>query len=183
MDFPTHGANYTPPAQNNKSRGARAGTLWRDLKTAVRGSQEDFTEGGLGRAILLLSVPMILEMVMESVFAVVDIFFVSKLGPGAVATVGVTESVLTIVYAIAIGFSMGATALVARRIGEKQPVDAALAAFQAICVGLTASIPIAAIGIFFAPELLGIMGMDPHRCFCDKLQRCCRSIVVNVAVC
>ena len=81
--------------------------LWRDVVLAIRGSEQDFTEGALGRAILLLSIPMILEMVMESVFAVVDIYFVSKLGPDAVATVGVTESLLTLVYAVAMGLSMG----------------------------------------------------------------------------
>lgn len=151
-----------------ESRGARMRLLWSDLQAAVRGSEEDFTEGGLGRAILLLSIPMILEMTMESVFAVVDIFFVSKLGPGAVATVGVTESVLTIVYAVAVGFSMGATALVARRVGEKRAVDAAVAAVQAVAVGVTASIPVAAVGIFFAPELLGAMGMEP-----DIIQEYC----------
>lgn len=128
---------------------------------AVRGSEQDFTEGNLGRAILLLSVPMVLEMVMESVFAVVDIFFVSKLGPDAVATVGVTESLLTLVYAGAMGLSMGTTALVARRIGEKRPREAALSAVQAISVGALASLPVAAAGILFAPRMLTAMGMDP----------------------
>jgi putative MATE family efflux protein len=135
--------------------------LLRDVVLAVRGSDQDFTKGGLGRAILLLSIPMVLEMVMESVFAVVDIFFVSKLGPDAVATVGVTESLLTLVYAISIGLSMGTTALVARRIGEKRPREASVAAVQAIAVGVLASLPVAAIGILFAPKLLLAMGMDP----------------------
>jgi putative MATE family efflux protein len=135
--------------------------LWRDVVLGVRGSEQDFTEGGLGRAILLLSIPMVLEMVMESVFAIVDIFFVSKLGPDAVATVGVTESLLTLVYAVSIGFSMGTTALVARRIGEKRPREAALTAVQAIAVGVFASLPLAIAGIFFAPQLLTAMGMEP----------------------
>jgi putative MATE family efflux protein len=134
--------------------------LWSDFKMAVRGNQEDFTEGRLGRAILILSVPMVLEMLMESVFAVVDIFFVSRLGPNAVATVGVTESMLTLVYAVAVGFSMGATAMVARRVGEKRRDDAAVAAVQAIVVGVIASLPVAIAGILLAPELLGVMGMD-----------------------
>jgi putative MATE family efflux protein len=129
---------------------------------AVRGSDEDYTTGGLGRAILLLSIPMILEMVLESVFAVVDIFFVSKLGPEAVATVGVSESLLTLVYALAIGFSLGTTAMVARRIGEKRPDAAAVAAVQAITVGIIASLPVAGAGIFFAPGLLKLMGMAPE---------------------
>jgi len=104
---------------------------------------------------------MVLEMTMESVFAVVDIFFVSKLGPDAVATVGVTESVLTLVYAVAVGLSMGTTAIVARRIGEKRPEEAAVAAVQAIAVGFVASLPVAILGLLFAPELLTLMGMDP----------------------
>ena len=136
--------------------------LWHDIVLAVRGSDEDFTAGGLGRAILLLSIPMILEMVLESVFAVVDIFFVSRLGLGAVATVGVSESLLTLVYAVAVGFSMGTTAIVARRIGEKRPDAAAVAAVQAIIVGIIASLPVALAGIFFAPRLLTLMGMAPE---------------------
>jgi putative MATE family efflux protein len=135
--------------------------LWKDVVLAVRGTQEDFTEGRLGRAVLLLSVPMILEMVLESVFAVVDIFFVSRLGPDAVATVGVTESMLTLVYAVAIGFAMGTTAMVARRIGEKRPREAARTAVQAIAVGVIASLPVAVAGIWFAPELLRLMGVAP----------------------
>jgi putative MATE family efflux protein len=138
-----------------------ASQLWRDAVLAVRGSDQDFTKGGLGRAILLLSIPMVLEMVMESVFAVVDIFFVSKLGPGAVATVGVTESLLTLVYAVAMGLSMSTTALVARRTGEKRPREAAVSAVQAISVGVLASLPVTAVGVIFAPRLLVLMGMNP----------------------
>jgi putative MATE family efflux protein len=139
----------------------RLRSIWRDVRLAVRGTEQDFTEGGLGRAIVLLSIPMVLEMVMESVFAIVDVFFVSKLGPDAVATVGVTESVLTLVYAISIGFGMGTTALVARRIGEKRPREAAVTTVQAIAVGLLASLPIAIIGLSLPRQLLGAMGMDP----------------------
>lgn len=160
--------NRSPEKQKDESpvpaadlNGGWIGRIWRDVRNAVRGTQEDFTEGSIGRAIVLLSIPMVLEMVMESVFAVVDIFFVSKLGSDAVATVGVTESMLTLVYAVAVGLSMGTTALVARRIGEKRPEDAALAAFQAIVVGLIASLPVAVLGILLAPQLLVAIGLDP----------------------
>ncbi len=120
----------------------------------------DYTQGSIGRAILLLSVPMMLEMVMESAFAVVDIYFVSSLGPAAIATVGLTESVLTLVYAVAIGFAMGTTALVARRIGEKNPREAADAAVHAIAVAVAASIPFSLAGVFFAKDILTLMGAD-----------------------
>ena len=135
-------------------------TLLRDLRDAIRGTEIDYTQGSLGRAILLLSVPMMLEMVMESVFAVVDVYFVSALGASAVATVGLTESLLTIVYAVGIGLSMGATALVARRIGGKEPRAAADSAVQCVFVAVAASIPFAIAGIFFAQDLLRLMGGD-----------------------
>ena len=135
-------------------------TLWRDLRDAVRGTGMDYTQGSIGRAILLLAVPMMLEMAMESTFAVVDILFVSSLGASAVATVGLTESILTLVYAVAIGLSMGTTALVARRIGEKNPTEAAESAVQAIIVAFVASIPFALAGIFFAKDILRLMGGD-----------------------
>jgi putative MATE family efflux protein len=132
----------------------------RDLADAVRGSEQDYTEGGLGRAIVLLSVPMVLEMAMESLFAIVDVYFVSSLGPSAVATVGLTEAVLTLVYAIAIGLSMGTTALVARRIGEKNPRGAADAAVQAMAAAALASVPVAVVGFLFAKKVLVLMGAD-----------------------
>jgi putative MATE family efflux protein len=134
--------------------------ILRDLLDALRGTSTDYTQGSLGRAILLLSVPMMLEMALESVFAVVDVFFVSTLGPSAIATVGLTESVLTLVYAVSIGLTMGTTALVARRIGEKDPRGAADAAVQSIAVGLAASIPFSLAGIFFARDILRLMGAD-----------------------
>ena len=134
--------------------------ILRDLKDAIRGTEMDYTQGSIGRAILLLSVPMMLEMAMESVFAVVDVYFVSSLGASAIATVGLTESILTLVYAVGIGLSMGTTALVARRIGEKNPTEAADAAVQAIVVAVAASLPFSIAGVFFAKDLLALMGAD-----------------------
>lgn len=136
--------------------------IWGDVIESIRGSEMDFTEGRISRAILLLAIPMVLEMVMESVFALVDIFFVSKLGPGAVATVGITESLLTLIYALGIGMSIGTTALVARRIGEKNREGASLAAIQAIFTGIFISIPIAFAGIFFGADFLRLMGAEPE---------------------
>ncbi len=136
----------------------RAAKLWYDLCEAVRGSDQDFTEGSIGRAILLLSVPMVLEMAMESVFAIVDIFFVSRLGADAVAAVGLTESMLTIIYAVGGGLSMATTALVARRTGEKNLEQAAVTAVQAIICGVLISLPFAYIGLFHARDLLKLMG-------------------------
>ena len=103
-------------------------SLWSTLREAVRGSHQDYTQAPIGRAVILLAVPMVLEMLMESVFLVVDIFFVGRLGPDAVATVGITESLMVMIYAVAIGLAIGAAAVVARRIGEKDPDAAAHAA-------------------------------------------------------
>ena len=133
-------------------------SLWKDIVESISGTEQDFTKGSLGRAILLLAIPMVLEMMMESVFAVADIYFVSKLGADAVATVGITESLMTLVYAIGIGFSMATTAIVARRIGEKNKEGAAEAASQSIIVGVICSVILAIPGMFMAKELLGIMG-------------------------
>jgi len=133
-------------------------SLWTDIREAVSGSDRDFTSDSIGRALLILSIPMVLEMIMESVFAVVDIFFVSKLGANAVATVGITESSMTIVYAIGMGLSMATTAIVARRIGEKKPEKAGIAAFQAIISGLLVSVLVAVPGVIYAREFLLLMG-------------------------
>jgi putative MATE family efflux protein len=131
------------------------------LKEALLGSHQDYTEGDLNRAILLLAIPMILEMSMESLFGIVDVFFVSRLGPDAVATVGLTESLLTLVFGIAIGLSMATTAFVARRIGEKDADGASNTAVQAIFLGLAISGVVAVIGILKAPALLHLMGSTP----------------------
>ena len=132
--------------------------LWSLVREAVAGTEKDFTTEKLSKAIFLLSVPMILEMVMESVFAVVDIFFVSKLGAEAVATVGITESLMAIVYSLGIGLSTATTAIVARRIGEKNPEGASIATVQAILCGIAVSFLISIPGILFAPKILGFMG-------------------------
>ena len=134
-------------------------TLWSDLREAIRGSHShDYTQAPIGKAVLLLAVPMVLETFMESIFAVVDIFFVSRRGPASMATVGLTEAMLTILYSIAIGLCMGAAAIVARRTGEKNPDGAAIAAVQAILLGFAVSVPVAIFGGLFAPKLLGLMG-------------------------
>src|SRR5215204_2633747 len=136
-------------------------SLWSAVKESIRGSHRDYTRGPIGRAILLLAIPMVLEMIMESVFAVVDIFWVSHLGTDAAATVGLTESLLTLIYALAIGLSIGAMAMVARRIGEQNPEGAARAAVQAIAVALIVSVIIGAVGAPLAPKLLRLMGGSP----------------------
>ena len=132
--------------------------LWSDLKEAIRGSEKDFTKIPISKAIILLSIPMVLEMSMESVFALVDIWFVSRLGAAEVAVVGITESLMTIVYAIGMGLGVGTTAVVSRRIGEKRPRDAAQASIQAIIASIAISMVFSVIGIIFAKDLLRFMG-------------------------
>ena len=133
----------------------------RVVRQAVNGEEQDFTKGSIDRAIVLLAIPMILEMAMESLFAVVDAFFVSKISVQAVATVGLTESVLTLVYSIAIGLSSAATAMVARRIGEGDPKAASRAGAQVMLIGLGVSVLIAVPGYFFAEDILQLMSSDP----------------------
>ncbi len=155
-----------PPAADAVSTHAGADPartpFWATVRESLRGSHRDYTEGPIGRAILLLAIPMVLEMVLESVFAVVDVFWVSKLGPDAVATVGVTESMLALIYAVAIGLSMAAMARVARRTGEKDPEGAAHAAVQAIALGIAVAVPVGIAGALFAPQLLAAMGASPQ---------------------
>ena len=136
--------------------------LWSSIREALRGSHQDYTAGNLNRAILLLAIPMVLEMVLESLFAVVDVLWVGRLGANAVATVGLTESLLALVFSIGIGLSMSTTAMVARRIGEKDPVDAAIAGAQAIFLGLLISLAIGIPAFVFAPQLLRLMGASPE---------------------
>ena len=137
---------------------SRLKTFFNNVAEAVSGTEQDFTEGKLSRAILLLSIPAVLEMVMESVFVIVDIYFVSKLGANAVATVGITESMVTIIYAIAIGLGTATTSMVSRRIGEKNPDAASIAAFQAILTGVIISLLIGLPGAMLSGRLLGMMG-------------------------
>lgn len=138
----------------------RKPSLWANLKTSLNSEHQDFTTGSIRKAIFMLAIPMILEMCMESVFAVVDIFFVGKLGPNAAAAVGLTESFLTILYSVAIGLSMGATAMVARRVGEKNYDDAAKAGAQAALLALLVSLIISIVGFFYAGTILSLMGAN-----------------------
>lgn len=137
-------------------------SFFRDVAEAISGTEQDFTEGRLSRAILLLAIPAVLEMIMESIFVIADIFFVSRLGADAVATVGLTESVLTIIYAISLGLGTATTSLVSRRIGEKNPDAASKAAFQAIVTGIFVSLIIGIPGFFLSQRLLEIMGASPQ---------------------
>jgi putative MATE family efflux protein len=140
---------------------ADASSIWSTLREAVRGSSADFTRISVGRAVVLLAVPMVLEMLMESVFAVADVFFVGRLGiTDAISTVGITESLMTIVYAVAIGLSVGAAATVARRVGERDEEGAARSAVQSIIMGLGVGAIVGVTGILFAPALLRMMGAD-----------------------
>ena len=132
--------------------------IWGTLREAIRGSQIDYTTAPVGRAVIMLAVPMVIEMAMESIFAVADVFWVAHLGADAVATVGLTESMLTLIYTAAMGLSIGATALVARRIGEQDPESAARAAGQSILLGLAVAVTIALVAAPQAPALLRAMG-------------------------
>jgi putative MATE family efflux protein len=136
--------------------------LWAAIKESVKGGEQDYTQGSIPRAVFLLAIPMILELSLESVFAVVDMFFVGKLGEGAIATVGLTESVVTIIYSFGIGLSTAATAVVARRIGEKDTDAASKAGAQALLIGIAVSIICSIAGFVFAPDVLKLMGAAPE---------------------
>jgi putative MATE family efflux protein len=157
MDIPEHhsGQNTELPAVHSAH-----GSRWAELRDAIRGTSADYTKIPLRRAVFLLAVPMVLELVLESTFAVVDIYFVGKLGSAAVATVGLTETLLFLIYAIGMGLAMAVTAVVARRVGEGNREAAALTAVQAIWIALGASVPFAVVGIVFAQDLLRLMGAD-----------------------
>jgi putative MATE family efflux protein len=133
-------------------------SVWRTILQSLRGEQHDYTTAPLNRAVLLLAVPMVLEMVMESLFAVADVFWVSRLGKEAVAVIGLTESVMTLIYAVALGLSFAATATVARRIGEKDPERASHAAGQIVLLGVVLSSAIGLVLGSFAPQILRFMG-------------------------
>lgn len=152
----------TPTEQQPQppSEPAEPVSLWSDVKAAIRGVQRDYTKGSIPRAVLLLSVPMVLEMMMESLFGLVDVFFVARLGASAVAAVALTESMLTIVFSVAIGLSAATTAMVARRIGEKRAEAAGQAAVQALLLGLLAAVVTGVVGLLMAPRLLAMMGAE-----------------------
>ena len=135
-------------------------SIWAEVVDAIKGSEADYTKISLKRAIFLLAVPMILELVMESTFAIADIYFVGKLGPSAVATVGLTETYLFLLYSIGMGLATAVTAIIARRTGEKNVAEAGNSAVQSIYLGILASLPFAVAGIFFSKELLTLMGGD-----------------------
>ena len=136
-------------------------SVWQDLKDAIRGTEADYTTIDMKRAIFLLSVPMILELVMESTFAVADIYFVGKLGASAIATVGISETFLFLLYSMAMGLATAVTAIIARRIGEKNSEEASKSAIQSIFLAILVSIPFSITGIFFSKDLLRLMVADP----------------------
>jgi putative MATE family efflux protein len=158
MEFVMSMLETTAPQPAN--RGAQG--FWSSVREALRGTHQDYTTGSLNRSIFLLAIPMVMEMVLESLFAVVDVFWVGRLGANAVATVGLTESMLALVMSIGMGLALSTTAMVARRIGEKDPEDAAIAAVQAVGLGLVISLGIGIPTLIFAPKLLALMGGSPE---------------------
>lgn len=135
-------------------------SAWATIREALNGSEQDFTTGPVPRAVILLAIPMVLEMVLESVFAVTDVFFVSRLGAAAVAAVGLTESLLVVIYSLAMGLGIAVTAVVARRWGEKDPDGAAHAAAQAVILGVIVAVILSVTGVLLAEDLLRLMGAD-----------------------
>jgi putative MATE family efflux protein len=155
-------SSTSTPATESADRPHASPSFWRDVAHALKGEQHDYTAESLNRAILLLAVPMVLEMLMESLFAIVDVFWVSRLGRDAVAVIGLTESVMSLVYAVAIGISFAATAIVARRIGEKDPERAARSAAQIVMLGVTIAAGLGVLLGWFAPDILRLMGASPE---------------------
>lgn len=147
--------------QTDTETSASKKNIFQELYDAIRGTEADYTKVSLNKAIFLLAVPMILELVMESTFALVDIYFVGKLGSSAVATVGLTETYLFLLYSVAMGLSMAVTAIIARRVGEKKHEETSISAVQAIIVSICVSLPFTIAGIFYSKELLTLMGADP----------------------
>jgi putative MATE family efflux protein len=141
-----------------QSTTAKIKNIFSIIKQSLNGEQQDYTQGSISKAVFLLAIPMILELSLESVFAVVDIFFVSKLGENAIATVGLTESVITIIYSLSIGLSVAATAIIARRTGEKNPEGAAHAGAQALIVAVIMALILSVTGVIFAGDILAFMG-------------------------
>src|SRR5216110_883728 len=170
-------ANMIAPDRGNSDEPG----FWAAVRESLRGSHRDYTTGPIGRSIILLAIPMVLEMCMESVFAVVDIKWVSYLGPDAMATVGLTESMLTIIYSLAIGLSIGVTAMVARRIGEHDADGAARAAMQSVFLGLFVATVLALIGAPLSGKLLGAMGAAPsvieHGIWFTRIMLACNATV------
>ena len=150
-----------PPIAEPRTGQAPSSGLFDAVRESLRGGRRDFTEGSLGRAIVVLAIPMVLETFMESVFAICDVFFVSRLGADAIATVGLTESLITTIYAVAIGLAIGATATVARRVGEHDTEGASDAAVQAIALGLFFAVALGIVGALFGPRLIAAMGATP----------------------
>lgn len=148
------------PIFKEVSQSKNKNSKWKELKNAIKGTEADYTQISIKKAIFLLAVPMILELVMESTFAIVDIYFVGKLGASAVATVGLTETYLFLLYSIGMGLSMAVTAIIARRVGEKKKENAGISAVQSIFLAFLASLPFAIAGIFFSKDLLMLMGAD-----------------------
>ena len=153
----TEDPTTTSSVENAPETGA-----WATIKLALTGKELEFTSGPIDRAIVLLAIPMVLEMVMESVFALTDAFFVSRLGTNAVATIGLTEAMITVIFAVAIGSAMATTAMVARRIGEGDRVGAGVAAAQSVLLGLALALTVALPGVLFAEDLLRLMGGTPE---------------------
>jgi putative MATE family efflux protein len=151
-----------PQLQQEQTTAAPREAWWHHVRDAIRGVHHDYTDGPIGRSLMLLAIPMVLETLMESLFAVVDVFFVAKLGADAVAAVGLTESMLYILYAIAMGLGIGATALVARRIGERDPEGAARTAVQSIILGAVVAAVVGVAGVTMAPEFLRWLGGSPE---------------------